>query len=63
MQGCLHTGSVKSLQTTGVTIKIAAVKKCYDGRIWSGMVNSKSFVGKDFLQIKWKFELSYRSTL
>ena len=23
----------------------------------SGMVNSKSFVGKDFLQIKWKFEL------
>ena len=23
----------------------------------SGMVNSKSFVGKDFLRIKWKFEL------
>ena len=22
-----------------------------------GTVNSKSFVGKDFLQIKWKFEL------
>ena len=22
----------------------------------SGMVNSRSFVGKDFLQIKWKFE-------
>ena len=36
MQGCLHTWSVKSLQTTGVTIKIAAVKKCYDSRIQVG---------------------------
>ena len=25
----------------------------------SGTVNSKSFVGKDFLWIKWKFELNY----
>ena len=25
----------------------------------SGMVNSKSFVGKVLLQIKWKFELTY----
>ena len=24
-----------------------------------GTVNSKSFVSKDFLQIKWKFELNY----
>ena len=24
----------------------------------SGMVNSKSFIGKVFLQIKWKFELN-----
>ena len=24
----------------------------------SGTVNSKSFVGKDFLWIKWKFELT-----
>ena len=24
----------------------------------SGTVNSKSFVGKDFLRIKWKFELT-----
>ena len=25
---------------------------------WSGMVNSKSFVSKDFLQNKWKYELT-----
>ena len=25
----------------------------------SGTVNSKSFVGKDFLRIKWKFDLNY----
>ena len=25
----------------------------------SGTVNSKSFVGKVFLRIKWKFELTY----
>ena len=25
----------------------------------SGMVNSKSFVSKDFLRIKWEFELIY----
>ena len=39
----------------GVDILIkAGVNVCYR----SGTVNSKSFVGKDFLRIKWKFELN-----
>ena len=29
-----------------------------DGRYRSGTVNSKSFVGKVLLQIKWKFKLN-----
>ena len=36
------------------------VRKCYvQSQYRSGTVNSKSFVGKVLLRIKWKFELTY----
>ena len=36
-------------------------KMCSTNVYRSGTVNLKSFVSKDFLQIKWKFELNYAS--
>ena len=55
----------------GSNFKIDAFKQVYDLILWeliyqrskrrdyrSGTVNSESFVGKDFLRIKWKYELA-----
>ena len=47
-----HTGSVRQL-------KEDSIKYLKETKYRSGTVNSKSFVGKVLLRIKWKFELTY----
>ena len=42
--------------TAHITHPIHSVHPSYLTQYRSGTVNSKSFVGKDFLRIKWKFE-------
>ena len=43
----------------GILVKLSNLKKTlkYKNTYRSGTANSKSFVSKDFLQNKWKYEL------
>ena len=45
--------------TFGLTASTSAVQIAVSAHYRSGTVNSKSFVGKVLLRIKWKFELTY----
>ena len=51
---------LKNVQMIGAYQRAAFILLCNVG-YRSGTVNLKSFVSKVLLQIKWKFELNYRS--
>ena len=51
--------SLRTVSKATQTLRVYPVilKKALDFKYRSGTVNSKSFVGKVLLRIKWKFEL------